>query len=136
MCNISKHYSKKERKCDSCENTWVYLLISRNSICICDHLRRSNITICSKCSWRIIDWDFMYRWRWNYFTDFKGNSFDLFFWYIRVGYVKLLSSIKFVETLIKSLFFPKKNSPSFNTNHPSHSIHKLTILFSTHFSQT
>ena len=136
MCNISKHYSEKERKCDSCENTWVYLSISRNSISVRDHLGRSNITIYCKRSWWIIDWYFMNCWCWNYFAYLKGNSFDLFFWYIRIGDVKLLSSIKFIETLIKSLFFPKKNSPSFNTNHPSHSIHKLTILFLSHFLQT
>ena len=34
MSNITEHYSKKERKGDTCKISWINLLIYRNTVCI------------------------------------------------------------------------------------------------------
>lgn len=48
MSHITKHYSKEEGKSDSRKYTWINLLISGNTIGICNLLSNSSVRVCIK----------------------------------------------------------------------------------------
>ena len=66
MDNITKHDTKEKWKCDSCEYTWVDLLVARDSISVCYLLCDFCVTVCGECCWWELEGSFMEGRGWIY----------------------------------------------------------------------
>lgn len=112
MPNITKHYSEEERESDRCEDSRIYLAVSRHTVSVCNLLGDVCVAVRIEGGWRLSGLYLLELWSGQYSVYSLEKDFLFCAREVQISNYEVLPELHLIEGLVDESFFPKESPPS------------------------